>query len=269
MKNYYLVIVLHLIALIYAILFLYGFFKESLNLYLIGGIGLTLFIFIIIKGQLGNLMTFLLACAVGAGIGYAVNNWYEGIFWISFIFTIGQMFGFKALVENRGNVRIMSDVEKNENGNTSFDRIGIIEIAFFVALLIAPYYASGVVVDNMLPQSEYESEIDQSFEHMSKSIDYSNKAMEIINSSSNSSINQNEIDELVDYMKKAVKEGEKVDIELLNLQTTEFGTAYRDLYLKSRKLVINGFESGKPLNLKEGQRLYENWIVWQKENLFQ
>ena len=72
MKNYYLILIEHFIGIGYLILFLLGFFTDNLNFYHIGGVGMLIFMFIMVKGSSKNLTTFLIACGIGALIAYFV-----------------------------------------------------------------------------------------------------------------------------------------------------------------------------------------------------
>ena len=101
MKNYYLILIEHFIGIGYLILFFIGSFANYTTLYYTGGIGMFLFILIMVKGQPKNLSSFLFMCLLGSIIAYFISNWWSGLFWMSAIFTVGQIFGMSALIKSK------------------------------------------------------------------------------------------------------------------------------------------------------------------------
>lgn len=155
MKNYYLILIENFIGIGYLTLFLIGFFADSLNFMNIGGIGMLLFMFIMIKGQPKNLSSFLSMCGIGSLIGYFISQWWLGLFWVSALFCAGQLFGIIALIKNKR--QIIEKVEEQKIGNqelfkfamtgktTDPDKIAIIEILFFTGLIIGPYLIDNII----------------------------------------------------------------------------------------------------------------------------
>jgi hypothetical protein len=149
MKNYYLILIENFIGIGYLILFLIGFFTDNLNFYHIGGIGMLIFMFIMIKGQPKNLFSFLFMCGIGCVVAYFVSKWWLGLFWVSAFYTVGQLFGIRALIKNKEQLIEQIDEQKIETedllkyamtGKTADpDKIEIIEILFFIGLIIGPY----------------------------------------------------------------------------------------------------------------------------------
>ena len=155
MKNYYLILIENFIGIGYLILFLIGFFTDNLNYINIGGIGMLLFMFIMIKEQPKNLSSFVFMCGIGSLIGYFISKWWLGLFWVSAFFSAGQLFGIFALVKNKR--QIIEKVEEQKIGNqellkfamtgktTDPDKIAIIEILFFIGLIIGPYLIDNII----------------------------------------------------------------------------------------------------------------------------
>lgn len=149
MKSYYLILIENFVGIIYLILFLLGFFTDNLNFYHIGGIGVLIFMFIMIKGQPKNLFSFLIICGIGCLIAYFVSKWWLGIFWVSAFFTVGQLFGIRALLKSKKQLITQIDEQTIETedlfkyamtGKTADpDKIEIIEILFFLGLILGPY----------------------------------------------------------------------------------------------------------------------------------
>lgn len=141
MKNYYLILIENFIGIGYLILFLFGFFTDNLNFYHIGGIGMLIFIYIMVKGQPKNLFSFLFVCGIGCVFAYFISKWWLGLFWISAFYSVGQLFGVVALIKNREQIKTMNLANFALSGMTSDpDKIGLVEILFFIGLLSVPYF---------------------------------------------------------------------------------------------------------------------------------
>jgi hypothetical protein len=155
MKNYYLILIENFIGIGYLILFLFGFFTANLNFNYIGGMGMLIFMFIMIKGQPKNLSSFLFMCGIGSVVGYFISKWWLGLFWVSAFFSAGQLFGIIALIKNKK--QIIDQVEEQRietedlfkftmTGKTADpDKISIIEILFFIGLIIGPYLIANYI----------------------------------------------------------------------------------------------------------------------------
>lgn len=155
MKNYYLILIENFIGIGYLSLFLIGFFTDNLSFINIGGIGMLIFMFIMVKGQPKNLSSFLFMCGIGSVIAYFVSKWWLGLFWISAFFSAGQLFGIITLIKNKK--QIIDQVEELKVGTedlikfvttgkaTAPDRISIIEILLFIGLIIGPYLIVNII----------------------------------------------------------------------------------------------------------------------------
>lgn len=155
MKNYYLILFENFIGIGYLILFLIGFFTDNLNYINIGGIGMLLFMFIMIKEQPKNLSSFVFMCGIGSFIGYFISKYWLGLFWVSAFFSAGQLFGIFALVKNKS--QIIEKVEEQKIVNQELlkfamtgktadpDKIAIIEILLFIVLIIGPYLINNII----------------------------------------------------------------------------------------------------------------------------
>jgi len=141
MKNYYLILIENFIGIGYLILFLIGFFTNNANFYNIGGIGMLIFMFIMIKGSTKNLTTFIFACGIGALIAYFVSKWWIGVFWVSAFFTAGQILSIGAIIKAKDQIENMNLVNYAMSGmDSNSDKIQITEILFFIVLIVGPYF---------------------------------------------------------------------------------------------------------------------------------
>ncbi|MFH6971824.1 hypothetical protein [Flavobacterium petrolei] len=106
------------------------------------------------------------------------------------------------------------------------------------------------------------------FEHMKKSIEYNNKAIELINSDTSLTITQNQMNEHIELLKKAVNEAKKVDTLVLNDIKNKFGNFYEKKYIQGIEQQIKGYETDNPTLAIKGQILYDEYIDWKaKEGL--
>ena len=156
MKNYYFILIENFLGIGYLLLFLFAFFADNpLNIY-IGGIGMLVFVFIMIKDESKKLSFFLLICGIGTVIGYFISEWWLGTFWASAFFTAGQIFGIIHLLKNKNQI-----IDGIENGKietddlvkfamtgktTDSDKLPQVEILLFIILLIVPYLLSTMVL---------------------------------------------------------------------------------------------------------------------------
>jgi len=131
MKSYFLILIENFIGIGYLILFLFGFFNDNLNLTIIGGIGMLIFMFIMIREQPKNLTSFLFMCVIGSLVAYFVSKWWLGLFWVSAFFSAGQFFSIIALLKNKKQIIYQAENKMNE-------KISFIEILSFTGLLIGP-----------------------------------------------------------------------------------------------------------------------------------
>jgi|GEM_PF-967349 len=270
MKNYYLVLIEHFIGIWYLILFLFGFFTDNQSLYHIGGIGMLIFMFIMIKGQPKNLFSFLFVCGIGCVVAYFISKWWLGLFWVSAFYTIGQIFGISALIKNKEQVKNMNLANFAMSGMKSDpDKLRLIEILFFIALLVGPYLIANNLIENNIEHNTYslEKEIKEQVMHMEKSKEYSNQGIQIMNLGDSQVISQNKIDSYKEFLKKSIEEAKKVDTTVLNKIKNGYGTIYYEKYLKSKELELEGYEKGNASSLTKGQLLYDEFVDWMNNNM--
>jgi hypothetical protein len=278
MKNYYLILIENFIGIGYLILFLLGFFTDNLNFIHIGGIGMLIFMFIMIKGQPKNLSSFLFMCVIGSVAGYFISKWWLGLFWVSAFFSAGQLFGIIALLKNRKQIIDQVEEQKNDTedlfkfamtGKTANpDKISIIEILFFIGLLIGPYlFANNLMVNTVdIKSNSLENEFKEQVLYMEKSKEYSNQGIQIMNLSGSQVVSQNKIDSYKEFLKKSIEEAKKVDTTVLNKIKNGFGTIYYEKYLRAKELELQGYEMGNASSLTKGQILYDEFVDWMDEN---
>lgn len=279
MKNYYLILIENFIGIAYLILFLIGFLGDNLNFMNIGGIGMLIFMFIMIMEQPKNLSSFLFMCSIGAVVAYFVSVWWLGIYWVSAFFSAGQLFGIIALIKNKKQLIDLVESKKIETDDllkfaltgktTDPDKISFIEIMFFVALLVSPYLLSNNLINNSLVDNSnsLEKEINEQVKHMEKSREYSNQGIKIMNLNDSLVVSQNKIDSYKEFLKKAIEEARKVDTVVLNKIKKGYGTIYFEKYLRSKELELEGYENGNASALTKGQILYDEFVDWRIENM--
>jgi hypothetical protein len=112
LKNYF--FLLNIIGVIYFILFLIGFFTSNSLMYSIGGIGMFLFIRILIIGDQKKIWTLYSAIILFTLLFLLFKvSWYKTFFWITFTFVIGQIIPSLIIIFG-GNNLYNSIVEKAE-----------------------------------------------------------------------------------------------------------------------------------------------------------
>jgi hypothetical protein len=105
-------------------------------------------------------------------------------------------------------------------------------------------------------------------EFMKKSTEYSNKAIKVIDSNTSLTITQNQMNEHLEFLKKAVIEAKKVDTSVLNKIKNDFGKIYTEKYIEGIEQQIKGYESNNASSAIKGQILYDEYIDWKvKEGL--
>lgn len=270
MKNYYFILIENFIGIGYLILFLFGFFTDNLNFYHIGGIGMLIFMFIMIKGQPKNLFSFLLMCGIGCVFAYFVSEWWLGLFWVSAFYTFGQLFGIITLLKNKERIKNMNLVSYAMSGmKSSPDKIELIEILFFIGLLIGPYLFANNLKENTIDtkRNAHVEEIKEQVMHIEKSQKYSNQGIQIMNLSDSLVVSQNKINSYKEYLKKSIEEAKKVDTTVLNKIKNGYGTIYYEKFLRGKELELQGYETGNASSLTKGQILYDEFVDWMNENM--
>ena len=105
-------------------------------------------------------------------------------------------------------------------------------------------------------------------EFMKKSTEYCNKAIKVIDSDTSLTITQNQMNEHIEFLKKAVYEAKKVDTSVLNKIKNGFGEIYTKKYIEGIEQQIKGYESVNSSLAIKGQILYDEYIDWKvKEGL--
>lgn len=270
MKNYYLILIENFIGIGYLILFLIGFFTDNQSFYHIGGIGMLIFMFIMIKGQPKNLFSFFFMCGIGCVVAYFVSKWWLGLFWVSAFYSTGQLFGIIALIKNKEQIRNMNLANFAMSGMKSDpDKLGLLEILFFIALLIGPYLLANNLIKDNVDNSTYslEKEIEEQIMYIEKSKKYSNQGIQIMNLSDSEVVSQNKIDSYKEFLKKAIEEARKVDTTVLNKIKNGWGTIYYEKYLRGKELELEGYETGNASSLTKGQILYDEYVDYANENM--
>ena len=127
---------------------------------------------------------------------------------------------------------------------------------FFVAIIISTFFTFAIASDE---DTWAETKL-----HLNKSIEYDNKATAIINKGDAYSVMAVEDSEqMIMYLKKAIEEAKKVNIEQLNARYPTWGDRYKNEYIEGLKLIIKGHENLDAQLSIEGQmktNSYKNWI---------
>lgn len=271
MKNYYLIVAEHFIGLAYLLLFFYGFFTDKELLTNIGGIGTVLFIYIMVKGQAKNLISLIMFSVIFSIIAYFINHWWYGLYWAGAFFSIGQVFGLVALLKvDKEQLRNQNLINFGMTGMKSDpDKLGLIEILFFIGLIVGPYLLSNNLIDNNTDNitTSLEEEIKEQIMHMEKSKEYSNQGIQIMNLDNSQVVSQNKIDSYKEFLKKSIEEAKKVDTSVLNKIKSGYGTIYYEKYLIAKELELQGFETGNASSLTKGQILYDEFVEWMNKNM--
>lgn len=118
-------------------LFVFGEAAESKFFYFIGGIGMVATMLIMIIGDGKKIVSFATAMALGILLGALFFNWYSGLFWITFLFVLGQIFGLIGVLINFRNIL-------SEHGHI---RPAIMDYVYFSFQIILPYF---ITVNSLL-----------------------------------------------------------------------------------------------------------------------
>lgn len=103
--------------------------------------------------------------------------------------------------------------------------------------------------------------------HLNNSINFSNEGTSIVNRGTPFSItNDTQINQVIDFKKKALSEGDRVNINKLNKHHPNFGNYYRDYFLEGLKLIIIGYDSNQNESFIKGQLLLDTWGNWYSAN---
>jgi len=103
--------------------------------------------------------------------------------------------------------------------------------------------------------------------HLNNSINLANEGTTIVNKNTPFSIsNDNQIGQVIDFQRRALREGKKVNINKLNKHHPNFGNFYRDYFLEGLKLNIIGYDSSRDDSFIKGQLLLDTWGKWYTAN---
>lgn len=125
------------------------------------------------------------------------------------------------------------------------------------ALLLAILISACAPATSLTPQ----------YQHFSKSIDYKNQATRILNKDQSPGvISKEDMLAVVDLTRQALAEAKLVDIDQLNRDYKDFGTHYRDEFIRGLKLFLDGYDSLDNKKNLEGQVLDDQWGTWYRQN---
>ena len=104
--------------------------------------------------------------------------------------------------------------------------------------------------------------------HVSKAINYSNKATAIRNKGGPyQQISQADMDSIVGYYKKALQEAKKADIEAMNKHCPGFGDHFKKEFTGGLELFIKSYETGDPMSSIASQAMLDQWGNWFSANI--
>ncbi len=99
------------------------------------------------------------------------------------------------------------------------------------------------------------------------SIDYNNKSIRLLEEKSNNSLTQIELDNYVAFLDSAIFYANQVDLSILNSVKPEYGDNYRNKYIKSLELRRLGIFNQDAIKMIEGQKLYDEFVNWEENNI--
>ena len=104
--------------------------------------------------------------------------------------------------------------------------------------------------------------------HVSKAIDYSNKATAIINNCGPYQlIAQSDMDAIIEHYKKALQEAKKADLESMNKHYLGFGDHFENEFIRGLELFIKSNEVGDPMSSIAAQAMLDRWGNWFSANI--
>lgn len=106
-----------------------------------------------------------------------------------------------------------------------------------------------------------------SVSHISKAIEFANKATAIINKGEPyQQIPQTDINAIIDYYKKALQEAEQADIASMNRHYARFGDHFRDEFMQGLHMLIKSHEAGDAMLSIASQAMLDRWSNWYSAN---
>jgi hypothetical protein len=107
-----------------------------------------------------------------------------------------------------------------------------------------------------------------SVSHVSKAIEYANKATAIINKGGPyEQISQTDIDAIIDYYKKALHEAEQADVASMNRRYAGFGDHFRDEFIQGLHIFIKSHETGDAMLSIASQAMLDRFGNWYSANI--
>lgn len=104
--------------------------------------------------------------------------------------------------------------------------------------------------------------------HIIKSLDYANKATVVINKvGPNQQISQADMEQIINYYKKALAESKKANIEWMNQHYPGFGDHYRSEFMRGLELFIQSYEKNDAIDALASQALLKQWGDWYQANI--
>lgn len=106
------------------------------------------------------------------------------------------------------------------------------------------------------------------YEHFGKSIDYGNQAATIQNKLPDYKvIAKEDMKAIVDLQRQSLIEAKLVDIDQLNGDYKEFGTHYRDEFIKGLELFLDAYDTIDSSKNVEALMLLDRWEGWYRQNI--
>lgn len=133
MKDFLKVIVIHIIGFIHLWTFFNGYLNNNESDFIMGGTGLFIFIYLMIIDQPRNMNGFLFSLVIGSIVAIFISKWYKGFFWVSALYSIGQIPGFIYIISKAREAIYLSKVE-NPN-----QRLSPLDLIPMVSQIILPY----------------------------------------------------------------------------------------------------------------------------------
>ncbi len=109
---------------------------------------------------------------------------------------------------------------------------------------------------------------DGTVSHVSKAIDYRNKATAIINKGGpHQKISLADMEEIIGYYKKALAEAKKADIETMNKHYLGFGDHFRSEFIKGLEHFLQSYEKSDMVASIASQALLDKFGNWYQANV--
>lgn len=140
MKDFFKVILMHIIGFIHLWIFFRGYFNNNESDFILGGTGLFIFIYLMIIDQPRNMNGFLFSLIFGSIVAIFISKWYKGFFWVSALYSIGQIPGFMYIISKAREAIYLSKVENPNQKLSLFDTIP------FVSQIVIPYIVTRLFI---------------------------------------------------------------------------------------------------------------------------